>query len=185
MLHSLDYAVLITGFNLLAGMLAIILFASARSRARVTQLEQAAVLLGEHADHLEQFLSDPAAPDDLKAVLISFSDGLADQTVASDLAEILRNRPPASRELSDEAKALVTALDHLRMLRPDLADIFVRAIGSGIGGTFLRWPKAARSVELMAVRLVADPRNEMMAAAEGARLRSGLRFGMPARAAMA
>ena len=183
--HPLDYAILITGLNMLAGMLVIVVYMSRMSRRRVLQLEQSAVLLQEHANNLEQFLSDPASPEDLKAVLISFSDGLGDQRVASDLAEILCNRPSAPQVLSEEAKALVLALDELRAHRSDLADAFVRAIGSGIGGAFLRWPKAARSVELMAVRMVADPRNEVMAAAEGARLRSGLRFGMPARAAVA
>jgi hypothetical protein len=185
MLHSLDYAVLITGFNMLAGVLALVVYMSRKSRRRTLQLEQAAILLQDHADNLEQFLSDQGSPEDLKAVLISFSDGLADQGVASDLAEILCNRSSNSQVLSEEAKALMAALEKLRAQRPDLVDAFVRAIGSGIGGAFLRWPRAARSVELMAVHMVADPRNEVMAAAEGARLRSGLRFGMPARAAVA
>jgi hypothetical protein len=185
MLHSIDYAVLITGFNILGLTLSIVVHTKRKSRRRVSQLEQAAILLQQHADNLEKFLSDRDAPVDLKAVLIGFSDALADQGVANDLAESLCGRQATSAPDCEDTEALMDALEQLRARRSDLADLFIRAVGSGIGATLLRWPKAARAVEVMAARMVADPRNEIAAAAEGARLWSGLRFGMRASAAAA
>jgi hypothetical protein len=183
--HSLDCAVLITGFNLVTSLLMLTVWLAGRLRIRVARLGQAAILLEQHGDQLERFLSDKAAPDDLKAVLISFSDALADRDVAGTLARTPCWRPANAPEVSEETKSLLEAVEQLRSGRPDLADAFFRAIGSGMGGAFLRWNQAVRDVELMAVRTVADPRNEVAAAAEGARLRSGIRFGLRASAAMA
>jgi hypothetical protein len=185
MYEALDYAELITGLNLASCLLALTVYLARKSRRRVAQLEQAAFLLEQHGDQLERFLSDRGAPDDLKAVLISFSDALADRKVAGTLAKTLCRPVPHTSPMTEETNSLLAALEQLRSRRPDLADAFFGTIGSGMAGAFLRWDEPARNVEFMAVRILADPRNEVAAAAEGARLRSGIRFGMRSSAAMA
>jgi hypothetical protein len=178
MFHAIDIVAVIAGMNMLALLLTRRKRSRERTERRLSQLSDAALLLRKHGASLEKFLSDPDSPDDLKSVLIGFSDAMADETGASAIAErfcdLRSERPP----ISQEGLALIEALAGLRSWRPDLADTFTSAIGSAIAAGFLRWPKAAQSLESIAARFVADPNREVVAAAEGARLRTGFRFGM-------
>jgi hypothetical protein len=178
-------AVFVISLNILA-YLAISRWRKQRhSRRRIQQLEQARAYLSRHAHYLQIFLNDAAAPNDLKAVLIGFSDAMADEATAAALADYICNHWDGPTQPSEEGLALLDAVDALRSVRRDLAEAFVQAVGSASAGALLRWPDAARSVELLAARLVADPDREIAVAAEGARMRSGFRFGMRPAEAMA
>jgi hypothetical protein len=178
MAPSLDHLVLFAASEFLVLLFLILVYAERRSRKRVWQLEQAAELLRQHGDNLEQFLCSEDAPPDLKAVLIGFSDALADERVANELAEILCAGQRSGQSITPDVEALMLAVEDLRARHPNLARAFFRAVGSGVAAALFRWPHAARTMEMLTSRMVADPGNELAAAAVGARLRSGIRYGM-------
>jgi hypothetical protein len=178
MAPSLDHLVLFAASEFLVLLFLVLGYTERRARKRIWYLGRAAEFMGQHAESLEQFLSSESAPTDLKAVLIGFSDALADEKVATELAEILCADQHNALPVSPDVAALMLAVDALRAQHPDLARIFFRAIGTGITAALFRWPRAARAMELLVSRMVADPANELAAAAVGARLRSGIRFGM-------
>ena len=156
-----------------------------RSCKRAWQLKQAAELMRQHANNLEKFLSDHGSPADLKAVLIGCSDALADEAIANELAGILLANHQNPQPITPDVEALVAAIEDLRGKRPDLVHVFFRAVGSGVAAALFRWPHAARTLEILATRVVADPSNELRTAAVGARLRGDFRLGMRPAAATA
>jgi hypothetical protein len=178
MAYWLDHLALFAASEFLLLLFLVLFYTERRSRKRVWQLEQAAELLRQHGDNLEQFLCSDDAPADLKAVLIGLSDALADEDVANELAEILCAGQRDRQAIGSDVEALMSAVEDLRARHPNLARAFFRAIGTGVAAALFRWPHAARAMELLASRMVADPANELAAAAVGARLHSGIRLGM-------
>ena len=186
MFHTIDIATILLGINFLAWAIMRRKRSRERTERRVVQLGQAAICLRQQAGALGKFLNDPDTPLDLKSVLIGFSDAMADEATASEIAAYMCDHWRDDRPPSQDGKALIEAVERLREIRPDLAAAFQTAVGAAMAAGFLRWPKAARSVDLLTARLVADPSQEVAAAAEGARLHTGLRFGLrPASAVMA
>src|SRR5208283_81623 len=94
--------------------------ASQRAAGRTRQLEQAAELLEAHNRALEHLLDDPEAPDELKKLMISFSDAMADRETVKQMAEWASSRPLDQPVDTEESRAIEGLLAPLRGRRPDL-----------------------------------------------------------------
>ncbi len=172
----------ITGTSLIALCWYICARAASASQQRIDRLRQVAIFLDRHADLLDEFLTAPEAPQELKDLLVAFSDAMAHKEIVLAVAESMARRTSLSTPFSPETMALLSALDDLRRQRSDLVDIFYHAVGTGVAAALLRWPESDRAIELAATRAIADPRRSIATATESARLGAGIRFGMPAHA---
>ena len=110
---------------------------------RTRQLEQAAEIMREQARNLEKFLDDPAAPRELKRLLIEVSDAMGERDVAQKIAEWASSRPLNQSVDTEETRAIGEAIDALGKIRPDLVENFGPAIFTAVVGASLRWPETA------------------------------------------
>jgi hypothetical protein len=153
---------------------------------RVRQLDEAAELLSQHAECVEMFLSAAAAPRELKALLIEFSDAMADKAVVEKMAAWAASRPFKAPVESEDADALLAILTQLRDSEPALCDQFTLAIATAAMGASLRWPKTAILFDRIFSRLVTIPEREVVIAVTATGFRSSLPFSLrPTVAAMA
>ena len=156
MAASIDTVIAILG---IAGLVAVFLVARAARHAgtarRIRQLDDAAELLRQHADALEQVLADHEAPTDLKVLLLRFSDLMADRDAVNDFGQWLSDRPISSPLDSDETRAIDATLSRLVATRPDLAEAFVGGVLTALFGAFLRWPESAAVLDRVGPSVVA------------------------------
>ena len=146
-------------------------------RKRLQELDQVRTYLSSHADHLQEFLEHPGAPVDLKAMLIRFSDTMANEKMAVEMVRFLAEKNDHGYQSTPEGEALLRTLDELLTTQPDLAESFRLAVVSGALAGFTRWPEAAEAAGSVTPRFVTDPKQEAETVAEGAR-RWGERFGL-------
>src|SRR4051794_3188956 len=90
-----------------------------RARARAADLKVAAVALQDHLTALEKFLDDPAAPLHAKAVLLTFSEIVADKeaSMRALCAIYGPGQLEAGPEVAKEAERLRKELRNLRSHR--------------------------------------------------------------------
>lgn len=161
---------------------AVLWFLRSRSRerhlARVRQLDEAAELLDQHAEALERFLAAPAAPRELKTLLIEFSDVMADREIVEKTAAWAASRPFRQPVESYEADVLFAHFSSLRESRPDLADDFTLAIVTASMGATLRWPASAMLFDRMYPRIAATPKREVAIAVTATSFRAEMPISM-------
>lgn len=145
---------------------------------RVRQLDEAAQLLDRHAEALERFLSASAPPRELKALLINFSDAMADKGVVEKVAAWAASRPFKAPVESQEADELCGLLAKLHTTRPDLSEDFAMAIVTASMGASLRWPKSAALFDQMFPRLATTPKRDVVIAVTATGFRSGVPFSL-------
>src|SRR5258708_35453287 len=80
--------------------------AMARTKWRTRQLNEAADLLELHAKSLERFLDDEAAPDELKKLLVAFSDTMGERETVEKLTEWASARPFQQPADTEEMRAI-------------------------------------------------------------------------------
>jgi hypothetical protein len=134
---------------------------------RAGQIRRAADLLHDHYAALDEFLSDPAAPDAMSDMLVYFSDASSDEESAHQIARMICEVDAAAE--AESSREILAELDDLRRHRPELANAFERAIGSGVIATFLRWDEPAKMFEQLVVRTVTDARREIVIATDAAK----------------
>lgn len=139
--------------------------------SRLRQLNEAADLLALHASSMELFLSHRDAPVELKRLLLSFSDAVADREVAFRMSEWLATRPFRSAAKNEEAEKIDKLLSDLGQSNPEMRDNFARAIGSAAVGSMLRWPESTKMLQRIGARLAIDPRREVTLAVTVSHLR--------------
>lgn len=162
------------------------LFGYFRARARTEsavrnrQLEEAADLLEIHAQLLNRFLNDKAAPDTLKRVLIDCSDAMSDRDVVLRFTGWMSSRPMTSmrRDALLDDKELLNELSRLKISDPNLADDFSRAILTVAVGSLLRWPESAALFEQIGARMAANPKGDIGLAVTAASFRTESSFGL-------
>jgi hypothetical protein len=160
--------------------------AAEKSRAQVLQLTEAAELLETHATSLEAFLDDPRPSLDLKRLLLSVSDAMADRQVVARLTEWAASRPPNQPLDSEATLEVQRSLDALRNERPDLVDNFTMTVLTAALGASLRWPESAALFSKAFPRMVATPKRDVAIAVTAAALRPEVPFSVrPSRPAMA
>src|SRR5260370_32561250 len=64
---------------------------------RASQIRMAADLLRDHYAALDEFLSDPAAPDSMCDMLVFFSDASSDKKSGHQIARMIREGDAAAR----------------------------------------------------------------------------------------
>ena len=170
-LSFLDASVIAMG----AALTAVIWWLRTQSRAesvkRIAQLSDAAELLELHAAALDRFPNDPAAPVELKARLLIVSDALAEREVVKRLVEWEKAQPFGVSVNTPETIDLELALDHLRAIRPDLAQDFVHGVATAALGGLLRWPEtAAKCLSKSQPGCIAQPKREAVVAVMAAKL---------------
>jgi hypothetical protein len=159
--------------------------AAEKSRTQVAQLVEAAELLESHARALETFLDDPLPSLDLKRLLLSFSDAMADRGIVAKLTEWAASRPLDQSLDSEETLAVQGALDAVRAERSDLVENFTVAVLTAALGASLRWPESAALFSRAFPRMVTTPQRDIVIAVTGARLRLDVPFSVrPAAEAM-
>ena len=126
-----------------------------RIQRRRSQLANAIDLLKRHYADLQAFLDDPAAPTDLKLLLVQVSDATVDRQISHNIARHLIDAPEGPEE-----RTLLHALDDLAKDHRDLADLFARSVATGMLAMFLRWPENASLFDQFAARFASDPRKE-------------------------
>lgn len=149
-----------------------------RAVKRTRQMEQAAEIMHEQARNLEKFLDDPAAPRELKRLLIEVSDAMGERDVARKIAEWASSRPLDQPVDTDETRAIGEAIDFMGKTRPDLVESFGTAIFTAVVGASLQWPETAAILEQTLPRLVVTPKHNAAIAATATSFRPGLPFSM-------
>ena len=134
---------------------------------RAGQIRTAAELLRDHYAALDEFLSDPAAPDAMSDMLIAFSDAASDEESGLHLARMIWEGDAATGP--ESSREILAELDDLRRHRPELANAFERAIGTGVIATFLRWDEPAKMFEQLVARTATDSRREIVIATGAAK----------------
>lgn len=131
----------------------------ARGRAlrRASELGGAASALEAHYRAMDAIVDDPALPLPALEMLYSFSEGIADRRFCEGLADLLTNGDMATKE---PLPPWFDEMEALRKTRPDLAESFFRAIGSGIVAAFLRWPGNAWKIARMAEAIAQGDQRE-------------------------
>lgn len=153
---------------------------------RTRQLALAVECLDKHAAALEQILNDPAAPTDLKKLVIAVSDAMSDRAVVEKLVEWGATRPLDPPTDTESIRAIEAVLAPLRDSRPDLVEYFGIAVVTAVVGASLRWADSAALSELMFPWLMTTPRRDVAIAATATSLRSHGPFSLrPAVAAIA
>jgi hypothetical protein len=127
---------------------------------RAKQIEHAALLLSQHYACLEAFVDDPAAPEALQAMLLSFSDAAADPKVAHAVSLVLCG----CSDLPDADAELTAQIRQLDRYRPDLVELFQNAVSFGIFAMFLRWDETAPLFSQLVTRLSASSKQELVLA---------------------
>jgi hypothetical protein len=158
----------------------------ARFSRRAEQLKQSKEALEVHAAALERFLDDPAPARELKRLLISVSDAVADRETVMKMTEWFASRSIQEPLDNEETRLIDRALATLRERRPDLVEDFSTSILTAIVGSCLRWPESAAMIEHAFPRLVTTPKRDVTIAVTATRLRPGAPFSMrPAMPAVA
>jgi hypothetical protein len=136
----------------------------ARHETRVAQLRQATALIHQQAEASERFLASPAAPIDLKALLVAFNDAMADRASVEKWAIWAASRPSyAPIELAG-TEALAAQLATLRHEHAELAEDFTTAVFSAAMGASLRWPETAKLFDRMFPHLLTTPGRDVVMA---------------------
>jgi hypothetical protein len=133
-------------------------------------------MLRQHAATLERFLDDPAAPAELKRLLIGCSDAMADKETAEKFVRWAATRPLNEPVDTEDSRATERALAEMRGHRPDLVDDFATAAFTAVISASLRWPETADSFEKAFPRLVATPRRDVAIACTAISFRTGVPF---------
>lgn len=149
-----------------------------KNAARVRQLDEAAELLGQHAEATERFLGATVAPRELKALLIEFSDAMADKGVVERMAAWAASRPFKAPVESEEADEFSAILARLHESRPDLSEDFAMAILTAAMGASLRWPKSAMLFDQMFPRLATTPKRDVVIAVTATGFRADVPFSL-------
>lgn len=147
-----------------------------RIRRRTRQLTQAATYLELHASTMEVFLDHPDVPEELRRLIIEFSDVMDDRNAVARLTEWASKRPFEQPVDSEEAKALEDKLTTLRNQNPDMADKFAAAVITAIAGASLRWSESAELFECAFPRMVFTHKQDVAVAVTATRLKSRLPF---------
>lgn len=129
------------------------------ARKRTAELEHVAFALEQHFVELDNFMSDAAAPDVLKFLLLSFSDAIASrETACNFVKQYARNDVRSTSPITQE---ILREIDTLRAHRPDLVESFERALGLGFVAMLLRWKETAEMYSLTASQIVSDRYKEI------------------------
>ncbi len=135
-----------------------------RHEIRIAQLHEATALIHQQAEAAERVLTSPAVPSDLKALLIAFSDAMADRASVEKWALWAASRPSyAPIELAG-TEALAAQLATLRHAHAELAEDFTTSIFSAAIGASLRWPETARRFDRTFPHLLTTPRRDVVMA---------------------
>ena len=134
---------------------------------RANQLRHADYLLGAHYAALEMFVADAAAPEALSDVVLWLSDASSDRDAACKLVQYVMDDSQPSAD-GEAVAVLMDELNRLRGHRPDLVELFQKAIGCGLGATLLRWDETATMFSKMAVMSAVAPSSQLAYAARTA-----------------
>lgn len=137
-----------------------------RANSRLSDVSHATKLLSEHYNALEKFVDDAAAPEELKDVLLQFSDAAADKEVALYVA---REYAMGSSNSKKDDNSSVVALEELHHHRPDLEQLFIRSVGTGMLAMYYRWPETAKYRDSMMQRIASGRTSEVSFAARSAK----------------
>jgi hypothetical protein len=135
-----------------------------RIEARTAQIQNAASLLARHYEGLETFVEDPALPETLQDVLLSFSDAAADPNVAHGLRRAAlgpSNAPVSTAGMTRRFEECAAQLRALRKHRPDLAKDFEAAVSDGVHALFLRWDETAPLYDELVDKMGAKPNQQL------------------------
>ena len=135
--------------------------AKAAYAVRARQIEQALTALESYEVAFTQFM-ELDAPESLKVVLADFSRIVEDEALATVFARRLAHdlRDP-EMQIEERAQLAINELVHLRETRPGKAQLFDKAVASGIIGTALRWPNAGKMLQGEPTKLVIDREHEV------------------------
>ncbi len=142
------------------------------ARKRAAELAEVAYALKQHYVELEVFMNDPAAPELLKLLLISFSGSINSRETACDF--VWRYASHDTKVLSPITQVVLRELEGLRGHRPVLAASFERSLGFGFVAMLLRWTETAEVYSLAASQIVSDRYREIDFAASTAKSRADI-----------
>jgi hypothetical protein len=142
---------------------------------RRRQLEESAEMLRIHARSLDICLDSKAISDPLKRLLIFFSDGMADESIVSEMSTWLL--APQRRQSNSEAEWVQNEISQLRYVDEDIATEYETAIVSGAYAAMLRWADSAAVFECAGPRFAVPVNHGIILAVKAAMMRSGLVFG--------
>jgi hypothetical protein len=126
-------------------------------KKRASDLEKSITLFKIHQEAFAEFIKQDA-PISLKETLLYFSEQIsskesAEAFVSGLLAWVRAQNPEDRRPLAD--------LDALREKWPGQAQMFDKAITTGLMATLLRWPPPGTTANEAFACLVADPQREV------------------------
>ncbi len=101
----------------------------------------------------------------MKDILVEFSRVISDETTARNFIACMGNGLPDSEAAGD---AFADWLD-LQEKRPGQAQIFSRAVTSGVAAALSRWPSAERLCPDTLADLIVDPEREVASVVRSAR----------------
>lgn len=128
----------------------------AKARRRTDELQRAGAALKRHFAELNKFVSDAAAPDKLKLLLLDFSEAISNRETACDfVGRYATQRTSTVTKISSETQEVLNSLQELRVHRSDLAESFDIAMGMGIVAMLLRWTETAEAYSFAASEIVA------------------------------
>ncbi len=145
-----------------------------RRRERILKsaerLTNARTLLDAHVAAFDAFVNDPASPEHLKTILVSFGDTISNPKMAHECAHALVKHKRGLA--SEDALAVIEELDVLRSHRANLAQAFDVSVMSGFFYMLLRWPETAQVFEEAASRIAIDPTRGMGFVAKAAQMQA-------------
>lgn len=138
-----------------------------RVRARIHQERAADIKIAHRAltqfyASVDKVITDPAAPDDLKLLLLTMAEAMPDRSAAQYIVKELTTTGFNGKRNSSDQDTSLEEWRNLHKSRPDLAEETVKAFKSGMVALILRWPETAKLFKEVLTTLT-DERAEIAA----------------------
>lgn len=131
-------------------------------RERASDIKIAHRALTQFYSSVDKIITDPAAPDDLKLLLLTMAEAMPDRSAARYIVNELTTNGFNGKRNSSEQDASLEEWRALHKFRPDLAEETVKAFKSGMVALILRWPETAKLFKEVSTTLT-DERAEIAA----------------------
>lgn len=138
-----------------------------KQRVRASELRLVRTALTEHFAAVGRLTDDPAVPDRLKLLLLTFSEAISNREVSKRFTEELASGSFKLTQSKDEYNhnPFIEDMERIRNTRQDLVLDMDKAIKSGLISIVFRWPESASIFNQVASQTL-DTKKEIAAFAK-------------------
>lgn len=177
---SVSETTIIASLAVLSLLLVIYLYAQKAvdyARSRTNALQETKRLLTAHYDALEKLLQAPEPSDELKKMLVWFSDAISNRKVARRYMQQFCSSDVLGDHQERYEGKLAAEFDMLRKTRPELGDLCEQVLSSGFIAMLLMWPEMSEMFKTAVSRIASNPRQELATAGKVIRIQRDIEIG--------